>query len=61
VGVLAEKVWLLAAGQAEPWLALPQGSYFPTWVEFLAVIGAISLGVIIYLLLAPAVAGKKEA
>jgi molybdopterin-containing oxidoreductase family membrane subunit len=48
LGVLAEKVWLLAAGQAVPFLALPQGSYYPTWVEFLAVIGAIAIGVLVY-------------
>jgi dimethyl sulfoxide reductase membrane subunit len=28
IGVLAEKLWLLASGQAEPWVELPLGSYF---------------------------------
>lgn len=59
VGVLTEKVWFLATGQAEPWLPLPQGSYFPSWVEFLAVIGAISVGILIYMILAPALERKK--
>lgn len=48
LGVLAEKVWLLAAGQAEPWLALPVGSYLPTWVELLAIAGAAAIGGLIY-------------
>jgi molybdopterin-containing oxidoreductase family membrane subunit len=59
VGVLAEKVWLLAAGQAEPWLVLPQGRYYPTWVEFVAVIGVIAIGWLVYLLLAPVLDNKK--
>jgi molybdopterin-containing oxidoreductase family membrane subunit len=48
LGVLAEKVWLLAVGQAEPWVALPTGSYFPSWVELVGVVGMIALGVLIY-------------
>lgn len=47
-GVIAEKLWLLAAGQALPWLALPQGSYLPTLVEVLGVIGSIALCILIY-------------
>ena len=58
LGVLAEKVWFLAAGQAEPWLALPQGSYFPSWVEFVALVGAVALAALIYLILAPVVRQK---
>ena len=50
-GVVAEKVWTLAAGEAIPWLALPQGVYFPSWVEFIAVIGMIAIGLLIYRLL----------
>jgi len=50
-GVVAEKVWLLAAGAAIPKLAFPQGVYYPTWVEFLAVIGMVALGILIYRLL----------
>ena len=48
MGVLAEKIWLLAVGQAQPWLALPQGSYYPTWVEWAAVAGAIAVGALVF-------------
>lgn len=51
LGVLVEKVWLLAAGQANPWLDLPAAGYFPTWVEFVAVIGMAALGFLIYRLI----------
>jgi molybdopterin-containing oxidoreductase family membrane subunit len=51
LGVLAEKVWMLAAGQAQPWLDLPAGQYFPTWVEFLAVIGVVALAALLYFIL----------
>jgi molybdopterin-containing oxidoreductase family membrane subunit len=47
-GVVAEKVWMLAAGEAKPWLAFPEGVYFPSWVEIVAVIGMVALGVLIY-------------
>jgi dimethyl sulfoxide reductase membrane subunit len=47
-GVLAEKLWLLAAGQAEPWVNLPVGAYFPSWVEFVAVIGMAAFGFVVY-------------
>jgi molybdopterin-containing oxidoreductase family membrane subunit len=50
-GVVAEKVWTLAAGQAKPWLALPEGVYFPSWIELIAVIGLAALGILIYRLL----------
>ncbi|MGD0751541.1 MAG: NrfD/PsrC family molybdoenzyme membrane anchor subunit [Anaerolineales bacterium] len=49
LGVLLEKLWLLTAGQAIPWLALPQGSYVPTWVEWLGLVGAIALAALLYL------------
>lgn len=48
LGVLAEKLWLLAAGQAEPWLPLGKADYMPNWVEFLVVIGMIAFGWLIY-------------
>ena len=48
VGVLADKLWVLVAGQEKPWLALPAAGYFPTWVEFVALIGIVALGVLIY-------------
>ena len=51
LGVIAEKLWLLAAGQALPWISIPAGSYVPTWVEFLGIAGAIALGILIYRLL----------
>lgn len=50
-GVVAERTWSLAAGQAIPQLPLPRGVYFPSWVEFIAVIGMVALGVLIYRLL----------
>jgi dimethyl sulfoxide reductase membrane subunit len=50
-GVVAERVWTLAAGQAIPRLDLPQGTYFPSLVELIAVIGMIALGMLIYRLL----------
>jgi len=51
IGVVAERVWTLAAGQAIPRLALPPGTYFPSLIEFIAVIGMVALGVLIYRLL----------
>jgi molybdopterin-containing oxidoreductase family membrane subunit len=50
-GVVAEKVWTLVSGQAIPRLALPIGTYFPSLVEFIAVIGMVALGMLIYRLL----------
>lgn len=52
LGVLAEKLWMLAAGQAEPWLALGTANYKPTWVEFLVVIGMLAFGWLFYRLVA---------
>jgi len=49
LGVVAEKVWLLSAGQAKPWLDLPEASYFPSWVEWVAFVGLLALGVLVYL------------
>ncbi len=50
-GVLAEKLWLLTAGQALPWLPLPQGAYAPSWIEIIGIVGAIALSILIYRLL----------
>jgi molybdopterin-containing oxidoreductase family membrane subunit len=50
VGVLADKLWVLVAGQEKPWLDVASGSYFPSWVEFLVVIGIVALGALIYTL-----------
>ena len=50
-GVLAEKVWMLAAGSAFPWMPGQQGVYSPSWVEIVAVIGMVAVGVLIYRLL----------
>jgi dimethyl sulfoxide reductase membrane subunit len=50
-GVVAERLWTLAAGQAIPRLSLPQGVYFPSWVELISVIGLIAIGMLIYRLL----------
>lgn len=51
LGVLVEKLWMLAVGQAQPWLALPQGSYFPSWVEVVAIIGVIAISGLLYYVL----------
>jgi molybdopterin-containing oxidoreductase family membrane subunit len=48
-GVLFEKTWVLAAGQAQPWLDLPTGIYAPTWIEIVGVVGMVALGVVLYL------------
>jgi molybdopterin-containing oxidoreductase family membrane subunit len=48
-GVLMEKTWVLAAGQAQPWLDLEVGSYFPTWIEIVGVVGMVALGIVLYL------------
>ncbi|MCJ7565959.1 MAG: polysulfide reductase NrfD [Anaerolineales bacterium] len=50
VGVLADKLWVLVAGQEKPWLALPAAGYFPTWVEFVVLIGVVAIGALVYLL-----------
>jgi molybdopterin-containing oxidoreductase family membrane subunit len=49
LGVIAEKLWLLAAGQARPWLALPEEIYAPTWSEWLGILGCIALLPLLYL------------
>lgn len=48
LGVLLEKVWFLAAGQAVSWLPLPPTSYAPSWMEIVGILGAIALAVLIY-------------
>ena len=48
-GVLMEKTWVLAAGQAQPWLDLPNGIYAPTWIEIVGVVGMVALGFLLYL------------
>lgn len=50
-GVLLEKIWLLAIGQAFPWVQLPSAVYMPTWSEVLGASGAVALGGLAYLLL----------
>jgi len=49
LGILAEKSWMLVAGQATPWLQLPEGTYFFTWVELLTVAGVAAIGALVYL------------
>lgn len=49
-GVLAEKIWMLEAGQAFPLLELPEASYAASWVEYLALAGAAAIAVLLYLL-----------
>jgi molybdopterin-containing oxidoreductase family membrane subunit len=50
-GVVAERLWTLAAGQAIPRLSLQQGVYFPSWVELISVIGLVAIGMLVYRLL----------
>jgi molybdopterin-containing oxidoreductase family membrane subunit len=57
-GVLAEKIWVLAVGQALPWVELPAGSYLPSWVELTAVIGMAGLAALVYMALKRFVLGK---
>lgn len=49
LGVIAEKLWLLVAGQTFPWISIPSGTYAPTWVEYLGLLGAIGLAALLYL------------
>ena len=51
IGVVLQKLWLLVAGQTVPWLALPPGSYWPTWVEVVGLLGAAALVAGLYLVL----------
>ena len=49
LGVLLEKLWYLPAGQEQPWLeAIPAGSYWPSIVEIIAIVGVIALAGLIY-------------
>lgn len=59
VGVLVEKVWILAVGQALPWVALPSAEYLPTWGEIIGVLGAVALGGLAYLLLSQVLVSRK--
>jgi len=43
LGVVVHKLWMLVVGQTVPWLALPEGNYWPTWSEYLGVLGAVAL------------------
>jgi Ni/Fe-hydrogenase subunit HybB-like protein len=49
LGVIAEKLWLLVAGQTFPWIPVPEGAYAPTWPEYLGLVGAIGLAALLYL------------
>lgn len=48
IGVVAEKVWFLAAGQAQPWLPLEGRTYLPSGLELAAVIGMAGLAVVVF-------------
>ena len=49
LGVLLEKLWYLSAGQQKPWFAeLPLGSYLPSLIEAIAIIGVVALAALIY-------------
>lgn len=49
VGVVAEKLWLLIAGQTLPWLPMEAGSYQPATIEYLGLVGALALAAFLYL------------
>jgi dimethyl sulfoxide reductase membrane subunit len=49
LGVIIQKLWMLVAGQTIPWLDLPQGSYWPTWGEYLGLAGALALAAALYI------------
>lgn len=50
IGVIFEKTWLLAAGQAERWLQESFSVYFPSAIEYITVIGAAAIGVVLFTL-----------
>lgn len=54
LGVLAEKTWTLTAGAAKPWQPFANGAYAPSWVEYVAVIGMVAVGVLVFRLLSMA-------
>jgi molybdopterin-containing oxidoreductase family membrane subunit len=60
LGVVAQKLWLLVAGQTTPWLALPEGSYLPSWSEYLGLLGAAALTAALYMVIRQ-LTGLKEA
>jgi Ni/Fe-hydrogenase subunit HybB-like protein len=41
----------MSMGAAVLWLAVPEGVYFPSLVEIVAVIGMVAFGILIYRLL----------
>lgn len=51
LGILAEKSWFLAAGLTFPVLELAPGSYTPSLIEAVTVLGAIGVGGLVTLLL----------
>lgn len=48
VGVVLEKTWILAAGQAKMWLQDSLQTYFPSLLEYIIVIGVVALGVVLF-------------
>ena len=49
LGVLLEKLWYLSAGQQKPWFGeLPLGSYLPSLIEVIAIIGVVAMAALIY-------------
>lgn len=51
VGVVLEKTWVLAAGQAGRWMQEAWNVYSPTLIEYITVIGAAAIGVLLFGLL----------
>ncbi len=50
LGVLVEKLWLLVAGQAVPWMPAATVGYLPAWVELVSVLGLLAIGGLFYVI-----------
>jgi len=51
VGVVLEKTWVLAAGQAGHWMQESLNVYSPSVIEYITVVGAAAIGVLLFELL----------
>ncbi|AFM00247.1 polysulfide reductase [Desulfitobacterium dehalogenans ATCC 51507] len=58
IGVVFEKIWVLAAGQASHWMQESLNAYFPSLIEYITVIGAAAIGVLLFVLLMKLFNGK---
>lgn len=51
VGVVLEKIWVLAAGQASHWMQESLNVYVPSVIECITAVGAVAIGVLLFELL----------